>query len=64
MLTMERKQLFTGSKLSCYIDDYGFTMGDEYTISRVDENGYHITDNDGICVIFETIDEIRNTFMI
>ena len=61
MMCME---LTTGSKLSCYIDDYGFTMGDEYTINKVDENGYHVTDDDGIDIIFETITDIRNTFMI
>jgi hypothetical protein len=57
-------ELTTGSKLICYINDYGFIMGNEYTISRIDENGYHITDDDGIEVIFETINDIRNTFMI
>jgi hypothetical protein len=64
MLTMERKQITTGSKVLCYIDDYGFTEGNEYIISLINSNGYHITDNDGIGVIFETIEDIKQTFMI
>ena len=64
MLTMEKKQITTGTKLYCYSDDYNFTTGDEYQISRTDENGYHITDDDGIDIIFETVTDIKNTFMI
>jgi hypothetical protein len=58
------KQLTTGTKLMCYIEDYGFTECNEYSINKVDSNGYHITDDDGIDVIFECISDIRNTFMI
>jgi phage anti-repressor protein len=62
MLTMS--QPTTGTKVYCYIDDYGFTENEEYVICREDENGYYIKDNDGIEVLFETITDIKSTFMI
>jgi hypothetical protein len=61
---MLMQQLTTGTKVLCYNEDYGFTEGNEYRISQANENGYYVKDNDNIEVLFETITDIKNTFMI
>lgn len=57
-------KLEEGTKLLCYDPMNGFTLNEEYEITFISYSGYFVQNNSGKHIKFETISDIKNTFMI
>jgi hypothetical protein len=67
MLTAVREKELTtpveGTKLLCYSGNQYFAELEEYTLDKVNENGYYVGIGMGLSILFGSVESLRKTFM-